>query len=281
MQSDLTIFAFEDNMVRVHHDENGNPWFVAKDVCRVLELENVTKALYGLDEDEKITLTNSKGNPRAGIPHEINAISESGLYSLVFRSHKPAARVFSRWVRSEVLPTLRKSGTYRLPGEHKALPGKAVLALDDLPPDVLGMNRKLRERCLSYSLQMARLTGLGGVDELRDSFIACCRMFMNDPDARCEDFYHVARFVRETCERGPFKTGTQKFWLAFKLWAPEALGTEAAEFITMKRLAMELQKVPGLRGIRRNPVILFSGIRLRAEWRKKISGKNAAVDSQS
>ena len=49
----------------------------------------------------------------------------------------------------------------------------------------------------------------------------------------------------------------------------------------MKRLAMELQKVPGLRVIRRNPVILFSGIRLRAEWRKKISGKNAAVDSQS
>lgn len=91
----------------------------------------------------------------------------------------------------------------------------------------------------------------------------------------------MARFVRETCERGPFETGTQKFWLAFKLWAPEVLGTEAAEFITMKRLAMELQKVPGLRVIRRNPVILFSGIRLRAEWRKKISGKNAAVDSQS
>ena len=279
MPSSLTPFAFGEHLVRSITDENGDPWFVAKDVALALDYQwNGFKNVQHIPNEwrrvESVS-THSRGEQETWL------LSEQGLYFFLGRSDKPRALPFQKWLAGEVLPTLRKSGTYTLPGEHKALPGKAVLALDDLPPDVLDMNRKLRERCLSYSLQMARLTGLGGEDELRESFIACCRMFMNDLDAPCEDFYHVARFVRETCERGPFETGTQKFWLAFKLWAPEVLGTEAAEFITMKRLAMELQKVPGLRVIRRNPVILFSGIRLRAEWRKKISGKNAAVDSQS
>ncbi len=63
------------------------PWWVAKDVCDVLDLENVTKALYGLEDDEKSTLTISKGGP------ERNIISEPGLYSLILRSRKPEANL--------------------------------------------------------------------------------------------------------------------------------------------------------------------------------------------
>ena len=272
MPSSLTPFAFGEHLVRSITDENGNPWFVAKDVCRVLELENVTKALYGLDEDEKITLTNSKGNPRAGIPHEINAISESGLYSLVFRSHKPAARVFSRWVRSEVLPTLRKSGTYRLPGEHKALPGKAVLALDDLPADVLDLNRKLRARCLFYALQMARLTGQDSPEALRETFISCCRLVSGARELPCADADELARFLAETCERDEsFRTGTQKLWLAFRLWAPEALGTDGKDLIGLKTFAVRMRKLSGARVIRDKPSLLLGGLRLNEAWRKRIS----------
>lgn len=99
--------AFGKVRVVIH---NGEPWFIAKDLCECLGLENISEALRGLDEDEKITLSNPDGNPRAGIPHQMNVVSESGLYSLVIRSRKPEAKAFKRWVTHEVLPSIRKTG---------------------------------------------------------------------------------------------------------------------------------------------------------------------------
>ena len=84
MPEKLSPFAFDDNLIRACLNENGEPWFVAGDVCRVLGLDNVTEALRPLDEDEKITIRNSEGNPRAGIPHQYALISESGLYALIW-----------------------------------------------------------------------------------------------------------------------------------------------------------------------------------------------------
>jgi prophage antirepressor-like protein len=84
---------------------DGNPWFVAADVCRVLGLFNPTKAVQSLDKDE-VTLTRVQG--QRGMP--INVISESGLYKLVMRSDKPEARQFQDWVTREVLPVIRKDG---------------------------------------------------------------------------------------------------------------------------------------------------------------------------
>ena len=92
--------------------KDGEPWFVAKDVCECLELDNVTEALRGLDDDEKITLSNPEGNPRAGIPHQMNVVSEAGLYSLILRSRKPEAKAFKRWITHEVLPSIRRTGQY-------------------------------------------------------------------------------------------------------------------------------------------------------------------------
>jgi prophage antirepressor-like protein len=110
----LTTFDFQENPVRVHL-HNDMPWFVAADVCRVLGLDQVTNAVRELDEDEKITLYNDKGNPRAGIPHQLRLISESGLYHLAFKSRKQEAKTFRKWVTSEVLPEIRKSGAYSPP----------------------------------------------------------------------------------------------------------------------------------------------------------------------
>lgn len=108
----ITMFTNEKfGSIRVVMHE-GEPWFVAKYVCECLELNNVTEALRNLDEDEKITLSNPEGNPRAGIPLTFNAVSEAGLYSLVFRSRKPDAKDFRRWVTHEVLPAIRKTGSY-------------------------------------------------------------------------------------------------------------------------------------------------------------------------
>lgn len=88
-------------------DEKGNPWFVAKEVCVVLDIVNVTRALSSLDYDEKSTLHTVKGGPAR------NIINESGLYSLILRSRKTEAKAFKKWVTSEVLPQIRKYCKYR------------------------------------------------------------------------------------------------------------------------------------------------------------------------
>lgn len=85
-----------------------NPWIVAKDVCDILGLNNPTRALSGLDEDEKLTLP----IVRAGQTRKTNLVNESGLYALIFKSRKPEAKAFRKWVTSEVLPAIRKRGYY-------------------------------------------------------------------------------------------------------------------------------------------------------------------------
>jgi anti-repressor protein len=92
--------------LRTLTDEAGEPWFVAKDVCDILGLENSRKATAELDPDEKNTVTISDGNPNKTI------ISEPGLYKLIMRSRKQEAKEFQRWVTHEVLPSIRKHGAY-------------------------------------------------------------------------------------------------------------------------------------------------------------------------
>ena len=102
-------------------ERGGQPWFIAKDVCDCLELGNTTEALRGLDDDEKFTLSNPEGNPRAGIPLELNIISEPGLYSLILRSRKPEAKAFKRWLVHEVIPAIRRHGVYATPQTVEAM----------------------------------------------------------------------------------------------------------------------------------------------------------------
>lgn len=127
----LSVFDFQDQPVRIL-DQNGSPWFAASDICRVLELGNPTESLRPLDSDEKITLSNSEGNPRGGIPHQMAYVSESGLYALIFKSRKPQAKAFRKWVTAEVLPALRQTGHYEMPSETLALPDSAPTGLDAL-----------------------------------------------------------------------------------------------------------------------------------------------------
>lgn len=87
---------------------DGNAWFVAADVCRVLGLTNPTVALASLDEDER-----SKFN--LGRQGDANIVNESGLYALVLRSRKPFAKKFRKWLTSEVAPSIRKHGAYMTP----------------------------------------------------------------------------------------------------------------------------------------------------------------------
>lgn len=107
----LIPFTFQQHTLSVITDDDGQPWWIAADVCAALELGNVSQALSRLDADEKNTIIlndGSPGNPAALI------VNESGLYSLILGSRKKVAREFKRWVTHDVLPTLRKTGAYAL-----------------------------------------------------------------------------------------------------------------------------------------------------------------------
>lgn len=114
MSTDILPFQFQDQQIRVLNID-GEPWFVAADVCIVLEVGNPTQALTRLDDDE-VTLISNEGR-------QTNIVSESGLYALVLGSRKPQAKPFKRWVTREVIPSIRKTGSY---GVAPALTGPAL-----------------------------------------------------------------------------------------------------------------------------------------------------------
>jgi prophage antirepressor-like protein len=105
----LDTFTFDDkHPVRVEMIDR-EPWFVAVDVCNVLGLQNPSDRLKKtLDSNEYLTYLLD----RSGQQRLVNMVNESGLYSLVFQSRKPQAKVFRKWVTSEVLPAIRRTGKY-------------------------------------------------------------------------------------------------------------------------------------------------------------------------
>lgn len=129
--SNLTVFSNEYfGNVRITMID-GNPWFVARDVCDCLEIGNPYTSLALLDVDEKTTLHSMETlNDSTGLRKDSCIINESGLYSLILRSRKPEAKAFKRWITHEVLPSIRKTGGYG--NAPKALPKDYVSALEAL-----------------------------------------------------------------------------------------------------------------------------------------------------
>lgn len=87
---------------------DGEIWFVASQVCKVLDIKNVSDAIGRLDDDEKLTSV----LPIAGQNRNVNMINESGLYALIFRSRKESAQQFRKWITKEVIPSIRNKGYY-------------------------------------------------------------------------------------------------------------------------------------------------------------------------
>lgn len=106
--SNLQIFKNEDfGEVRVV-ELNNEPWFVATDICKALDIKNVTQAINRLDEDERSMFN-------IGRQGETNIVNEYGLYNLILSSRKPEAKKFKRWITHEVIPSIRKHGAYMTP----------------------------------------------------------------------------------------------------------------------------------------------------------------------
>lgn len=127
MNKDLQVFSFESQGVRVVV-KDGNPWWVAKDVADILDYSDTEAMTRRLDLDEVMT------DKLSGMNMLSTLISESGLYNAIIGSKKPDAKKFKKWITSEVLPSIRKTGSYQVqqsPEEQALTLAKALLRKDE------------------------------------------------------------------------------------------------------------------------------------------------------
>lgn len=137
MNTDLQAFQFQTHQLTVVTDEVGAPWFIAKEVAEILEYSDAFKMTSKLDDDEV------KNRQIGGFGNRgVNIINESGLYSSILTSKKPAAKVFKKWVTSEVLPSIHKTGGYGIAHETFKL-SFTPEELEDL------VNRRVTESSIS------------------------------------------------------------------------------------------------------------------------------------
>jgi len=154
------VFSFQHHPLQAHIDKNGNLWFVAQDVCSILGLNNVSEATRRLDPDEKLVSV----LPRPGQSRAVLQVSESGLYKLIMGSNKPEAKQFTKWVTSEMLPAIRKTGHYEVPG--KALPAEKKLL-----PEKRNHNRLDKDRLISILADVCLIDDSNLRERLRNKLI--------------------------------------------------------------------------------------------------------------
>ena len=146
----MQVFSSEQfGNVRVV-ERDGEPWFVAADVCKALEIANNRDALTRIDDDEKgVALADTLGGKQ-----EVTIVNEPGLYSLVLGSRKPEAKVFKRWVTHEVIPTIRKTGGYVQAGREEEFIERYFPAFSD--ETKLIMVKDLRAQVLALKADNAK-----------------------------------------------------------------------------------------------------------------------------
>ncbi len=198
----VTTFHYQSHQFRSVLDEEQEPWFIAKDVCEALDLENVSKACQNLPDDEKLI------SPLviSGQSRDILTVSESGLYRLIFRSNKPEAEKFRRWVFHDVLPQIRKTGTYTLPS---IAPKETTLVLHENKLQRVGYAAK-------HAAMIARSFGYGNchpaaqlmVNELVEKSTGVNILGAATENSRLSSKMYgmnwaVARFLSEYCAVNP------------------------------------------------------------------------------
>lgn len=156
--NDLMVFSFDQNKVRTVVLD-GQPWFVAADVCSALGIQNVSQAVDKLDDDERSMFN-------IGRQGATNIINESGLYSLVLGSRKPEAKAFKRWITHDVIPTIRKTGSYSV---------KPTIDISKLSPE-MQMFHHMFESVAKTQLQLDEVKQT--VEVIQETFL------QRDPDWR-------------------------------------------------------------------------------------------------
>lgn len=216
--SDLKSFFFRGDEVRVVLDENGEPLFVAKDVAQSL----------GYSSTNMVTIFQSvpnewKGSNRIatlGGEQDMLILTEQGLYFFLCRSDKPTARPFQKWLAGEVLPSIRRTGSYSLPMTPPPAPNKPrasdLLSSLGLSEDVLTLNRSLRVRLLGIAARVA-LMDPEQESRLFATFGKLC-IVATAHRRKEQDESPASRFVRERLVPSRGQIQARKLYEAFTDW---------------------------------------------------------------
>ncbi|BCO16296.1 phage antirepressor_gp243 [Bacillus phage vB_BceM_WH1] len=146
--AEFELFNYNDSEVRTCVKDT-QIWFVANDVCKVLEIVNPRTSIQRLDEDEKdVHSVDTHGGAQ-----NMAVINESGLYSLVLTSRKPQAKAFKKWITSEVIPALRKDGSYSL---KQKTPAEMMLMYAE---QMVKQEKELAALKEAQQVQQARIEG--------------------------------------------------------------------------------------------------------------------------
>lgn len=149
--NELQIFNYNGNEVRTVQID-GEPWWVLKDVCGVLDIEQPTRVAERLEEDE---VSQTHVIDSLGRKQNTYIINESGLYNVILRSDKPQAKPFRKWVTNEVLPSIRKTGGYQLPQMSKEL--RAIIMQDQKIQEVENRVNRVQEDLDEFKEEMPLL----------------------------------------------------------------------------------------------------------------------------
>lgn len=181
-ENEIQVWNYESSEVRTVQ-VNGEPWFVLADVCKVLEISNSRNISSRLEPDEKgVTLVDTLGGTQ-----QMTIINESGLYTVILRSDKPQAKPFRKWVTSEVLPSIRKHGSYSVQSQFA-----------DLSPQLQVLIQMETRQKQIEARQVEQATALAGLEQKLQN---TCEVIALDKTAWRKDSEHlINKIARATGE---------------------------------------------------------------------------------
>lgn len=181
-ENEIQVWNYESSEIRTVQ-VNGEPWFVLSDVCKVLELSSPHKVAERLDGDEK----GRNQIPTLGGVQEMAVVNESGLYAVILRSDKPQAKPFRKWVTSEVLPSIRKHGSYSVQSQFA-----------DLSPQLQVLIQMETRQKQIEARQAEQATALAGLEQKIQN---TCEVIALDKTAWRKDSEHlINKIARATGE---------------------------------------------------------------------------------
>lgn len=204
---------------------DGEPWFVAADVCKALEIGNSRQAVARLDEDERNTVILSDGN--RGNPN-VTVVNEPGLYGLVLGSRKPEAKAFKRWIKHEVLPSIRKTGGY-VAGQETMTDAELMASA------VLAANRMIEQRDAKISALTADNRALSesntalrkSAAELKDAAEYAGQVLISSDTLTvtqiAADYDMSARQLNEILHEAKIQHKVNGQWILYKEWMGHGL----------------------------------------------------------
>lgn len=247
-------FAFGDNLVRVINDVKGNPWFVAKDVALALDYEwnGVARITHVPEEWRGVTSVVTPGGTQ-----EMLTLSEQGLYFFLGRSDKPSALPFQKWLAGEVLPALRRTGTYTMPGSVSRASMPAYL--ENLPDEARHLRPSVRSKVLWCAMKAAEMDNSGTEGVMRN-FTIFCRMVGEAPHSQEGQLLAFMEecLVFETGARSPAHCiyNTLRFW-----WRQQGKGPMPSEKMLSLALDSRFAK-------KKSNIVIYLDCAIRQEWRK-------------